>query len=41
MYQEDLALNNPQWVICHEIKSNYTKYIYERTTTAISLARGG
>ena len=25
MYKEDLALNNPQWLICHKIKPNLTK----------------
>ena len=26
MYQEDLALNNPQWLICHKIKPNETNH---------------
>ena len=25
MYKEDLTLNNLQWLMCHEIKSNQTK----------------
>ena len=24
MYNTDLALNNQQWLICHETKSNHT-----------------
>ena len=29
MYKEDLALNNPQWLICHKTKPNQTKsYIF-------------
>ena len=27
MYKEDLALNNQQWLICHEPKPNQTKHI--------------
>ena len=25
MYKMYLALNNPQWLICHKTKQNYTK----------------
>ena len=25
MYKNDLALNNPQWLICHKTKPNQTK----------------
>ena len=25
MYKEDLALNNPQWLICHKTKQNQSK----------------
>ena len=28
MYQEDLALNNPQRLICHQIKPNHMHLIY-------------
>ena len=31
MYKEDLALNNQQWLICHEIQPNqniYSIYMY-------------
>ena len=28
IYKEDLALNNLQWLICHEIKPNQIIYIY-------------
>ena len=27
MYKEDLALNNPQWLICHKTQQNQIKYI--------------
>ena len=27
MYDEDLALNNPQWLICHKTQSNQIIYI--------------
>ena len=26
MYKEDLALNNLQWLICHETQSNHPNY---------------
>ena len=26
MYKEDLALNNLQWLICHDTKPNQTKF---------------
>ena len=29
MYKEDLALNNPQGLICHEIQTNHIIYIYD------------
>ena len=29
MYKEDLALDNPHWLICHKTKPNKTKaYIF-------------
>ena len=28
MYIEDLALNNPQWLICHKNKSNKTHPVW-------------
>ena len=31
MYEEDLALNNPQWLICHKTQQDqiiYISYIY-------------
>ena len=27
MYKEDLALNNQQWLICHQTKPNQMLYI--------------
>ena len=33
MYKKDLALNNLQWLICHETKSNtiiYLIYMYKK-----------
>ena len=28
MYKKDLALNNPQWLICHKTKLNQTTHIH-------------
>ena len=28
MYEEDLALNNQQWLICHKPQPNQIMYIY-------------
>ena len=28
MYKPDLALNNLEWLICHQTKSNQTKLIF-------------
>ena len=33
MYKKDLALNDPQWLICHKTKPNqiiYIQYMYEK-----------
>ena len=29
MYKEDMALTKLQWLLCHKIKSNQTKYNIE------------
>ena len=41
MYEEDLALNNLQWLICHKTKPNhiYSIYMYEEDLALNNLQR--
>ena len=37
MYKQDLALNNLQWLICHQTKPNQTKFIIQRFMKSVNL----